>query len=158
MNVNKKSLIRRVVFIIVAVAVLATIFVLSGQEKEQSYGLSDSLAKLINSLFGMSKHPLTRTSKILGLTIRNYAHIFLYILLGTSVFAAVGPTRRSWIRPLIAFAICLALAVLDEFHQLFISGRSSRSFDVLIDMIGFSLAILVYWGIAEVRRRKKDNS
>ena len=43
----------------------------------------------------------------------------------------------------IIFLISLIYAISDEFHQLFVIGRFASIKDIIIDMIGSSLAILI---------------
>ncbi len=40
--------------------------------------------------------------------------------------------------------LCTLVAITDELHQLFISGRSSRPIDVFIDSIGAIIAVTLY--------------
>lgn len=56
-----------------------------------------------------------------------------------------------------AAALCAALAALDEYHQTMVPGRSGQVRDVLIDLSGAALALvlvtLIRWSL---RRRKAD--
>ena len=41
------------------------------------------------------------------------------------------------------FLICFLYSISDEIHQMFIDGRSSEKFDVLIDTIGSSFGVFI---------------
>ena len=53
---------------------------------------------------------------------------------------------------LISFIICVLYASIDEFHQLFVPGRSGQVTDVLIDLIGVVLGLLLVFLIRCFRK------
>ena len=87
----------------------------------------------------------------LSYPIRKCGHITEYAILGFLVyvmFYAYGFEGRR--RFLLAVLLAVFYAASDEFHQVFVPGRSGRFTDVLIDSIG----ILIGNGIAKVCLRK----
>lgn len=144
------------IFFAVLIIVLIIIFIFSNQVGEQSAQISDSLAESIhvepdNSGRGPGGQPI-----LFGLSLRKYAHIFLYTLMGVFVFLSL---KSSKLRPVIAVGICYGCAVLDEVHQYFVPGRTALFSDTLIDALGFVPAVLGCWGISVLReRRKKDGN
>ena len=46
---------------------------------------------------------------------------------------------------LVAWTLTVLYAVSDEYHQTFVSGRTGRGFDVLVDAAGATLATLGIW-------------
>lgn len=60
--------------------------------------------------------------------------------------------RRAGARPLLAFALTLAWAALDEWHQTFVPGRGGLATDVLIDAAGVATVLL----LAELASRHKS--
>ena len=77
--------------------------------------------------------------------IRKGGHVTEYAILAGLWLRALGPWRA--VRPagaaLIAFAISLAWATLDETYQSFFPSRTSSATDVVIDGAGALLAVLV---------------
>ena len=67
--------------------------------------------------------------------LRKLAHTTEYALLGALLLRAVR-------RVDIAFAVGIAYAASDEFHQTFVRGRHGSPVDVAIDAVGIALAIL----------------
>jgi VanZ family protein len=65
-------------------------------------------------------------------------------------------------KKLIGFSILFAglYAVTDEIHQTFVSGRSAEVRDVLIDTIGASIGVVLYWAILRIikKRRLTENA
>ncbi|HSV85586.1 MAG TPA: VanZ family protein [Levilinea sp.] len=72
-------------------------------------------------------------------------HVIGYALLGLTYLYALQPGGRR--APFLAVALTLGYAVLDEFHQSFVPGRSARLEDVLLDVSAAILAISV-WHLA----------
>lgn len=74
--------------------------------------------------------------------IRKLAHLFEYFILGILIYNLLIEYKISKII-LISVLFCIIFASLDEFHQLFIPGRSSKVLDVFIDTIGSYCGILL---------------
>ncbi len=79
---------------------------------------------------------------LLSFIIRKCAHMFEYFLLYLLLF--YGFYRSYNIKK---YSLCYLLSILydcsDEFHQLFIDGRTGLVQDVLIDTIGITIALVV---------------
>jgi len=58
-------------------------------------------------------------------------------------FSQLKRLNTKSIAALITFALLLVFSVGDEFHQKFVPGRTSDIFDVLADVLGGALVILV---------------
>jgi VanZ family protein len=83
-------------------------------------------------------------------------HSFGYTGLGVAVLRAVAgglPARVRWRTALVAIAITVAYGASDEFHQLFVSGRSADLHDLAADASGAVLAAVLCWawGILAIR-------
>lgn len=77
--------------------------------------------------------------------VRKSAHFIAYLILGIlSVNALKASGVQRFRKIFIAFVICLLFAASDEFHQLFIDGRSGEMRDVLIDSAGALVGIGIY--------------
>ena len=76
--------------------------------------------------------------------VRKAAHFTEYALLALlacRLFFGIN-VRRAFAA---AFAVCLAVATLDEFNQSFNPERTSSGYDVLLDCAGAAFAILCVW-------------
>ena len=86
--------------------------------------------------------------------IRKNAHFFSYLVLGILVLNAL---RRSGVYGfkgiMTAFLICVLYAILDEFHQTFVPGRSGEIRDIFIDSAGATVGILGYLGVGRIIKR-----
>lgn len=139
----KDSTKQRIFWIIIAVMLAAVIFTFSSQNTEQSEGLSDSVAEILQMEQAEQYTRVSNQEIIFGLTLRKLAHIFLYALLGFSLYFAFDGIRARF--PL-AVGTAFCYGILDEFHQT-MSGRIGRWQDTLIDLggilIGAGLAVLI---------------
>lgn len=93
--------------------------------------------------------------QLLTFLVRKGAHIFAYFVLGILTFNALWRVDLSKFKfnyPVgLSIIVCALYAVSDEFHQLFVSGRSGEIRDIVIDscaatfgvfMLRFSVRIL----------------
>jgi VanZ family protein len=77
--------------------------------------------------------------------VRKLAHLTEYGILALLWFRAWRGTQLGWSAPWArrAFALCLAVAAVDEFHQGFVPTRTSSPRDVAIDCVGVLIALLM---------------
>ncbi len=133
------------------------IFLLSSQStvetQQLSRSVSEKLLEIQQLLFGNSANLINNAEEI-NWKLRKLAHFVLFLLLGilaSFVFAGRQPTSRKWILP--AILICILYAVGDEFHQMFVLGRTASVQDVLLDSAGSITGIAWYhW-----RRGRRDD-
>lgn len=78
--------------------------------------------------------------------IRKSAHFTEYAILGV-LAARMFITLNFPKSPLISFALCAAVAGLDEFNQSFSQTRTGSPYDVLIDCLGAAFGIGLVWYI-----------
>lgn len=92
--------------------------------------------------------------------IRKNAHAIEFLILAI-LFAAVLRSFGMSIRKSIIYVLFFVLffAVTDEFHQIFVPGRNSNVFDIVIDfiggLIGLGVFILYYTVISCLRKKVK---
>jgi VanZ family protein len=69
---------------------------------------------------------------------RKVLHFFYYGILTVLWFRALTATypERIWTNKILALAICLTVALFDEGHQYFSPGRTSSWWDIVLDMSG----------------------
>jgi VanZ family protein len=88
---------------------------------------------------------------------RRLFHLLLYLVLGYLVYRAlIASTGRYafWV----ALVACSLYGLSDEFHQRFVPGRSCQVMDLVFDIIGAFLGILLYhWMVRFFAQRRPTN-
>lgn len=101
-----------------------------------------SLKKKMKEVF---KIPDNRQEK-LNMVIRKNAHAFEYFVLAILVAIAMFAFHLKGRGAIVYIMfICLLYAVTDEFHQAFVTGRTSLVSDVIIDFSGSIIGIIVFY-------------
>jgi VanZ family protein len=137
---------KRIILILTWICTLiwmGIIFYLSSQPATQSAHLSTGVK---NGLLSFLKPfaPDIENMEIFGLDfyIRKNAHFIAYFILGSLTISSLFQSEVK--KPVnLALIICVFFAVSDEFHQLFVPGRSGQFQDVLIDGAGAILGVLL---------------
>lgn len=122
----------------------------SNQPAKQSQGTSNSVIHMMLEVgqkitnINLSEEQATKITENMSFMIRKTAHFTVYLILGILV-TLLGTRYSLTIKDLliISILICIFYACSDEFHQLFVNGRSGELRDVLIDSSGSSLGILL---------------
>ena len=139
---------------------MITIFLFSHQTASESTDTSKKFAKEVVSI--VVKDDVKKAEKLeikidknLKL-IRKNAHLIEYFILGFLVINLIKDYKKINKKYIILAIFLVAIyACTDEFHQLFIMGRSASFIDVLIDTLGSSLGIMLYYGIYSHFQKKK---
>lgn len=124
------------------------------ESKNQSIGLLDSTIGKIIVFFDndISEERKLVIIEKLDYPIRKIAHMSEYFILAILVSLLISEYNISLLKILIiSFAICFIYACSDEIHQLFVRARSGQITDVIIDSIGSSMWLIIYYLV-----RKKD--
>lgn len=125
------------------------IFYMSHQNGTISTNNSSSIVNNIINFFNL---PNTY-SAIFTTIIRKGAHICEYALLAILLFYAISHTTNHHIY-LITLIISLVYASSDEFHQLFIPGRSGQIQDILIDGIGIIIGLFITYIFLMLKKKR----
>lgn len=163
----KKIYKSRVLLFAAAVFWMILIFCFSNQRAEISSEISGSLTYRIAEFMSHALHldwdgnTLVQYAREWEYPVRKAAHmteyaIFAWILLGN--FALYSKTSHK--KYLLAEIGAILYASTDEFHQLFIEGRSGQFLDVCIDGMGALLGLLLAWAVISlwgkiVKNRKR---
>lgn len=165
--------------IVVCLFWMGFIFYMSGTRGEISHGQSTKVASIIENFQGKVENKTSnQNSKVpqanekivtsnqkeenyLDHIIRKNAHGFLYMMLAVIVSSILFNAKKKGKEAVIYILfICLFYAVLDEFHQSFVPGRTSLVSDVLIDflgsLIGTMFFYLIYYKIYRKIKIKKS--
>ncbi|SCI49590.1 VanZ family protein [Romboutsia sp. 1001713B170207_170306_H8] len=126
------------------------IFYLSNQPATVSASQSGSFRKMIIEMpiLGVITKPIL-TSSIGEFFIRKSAHMFLYFVLAILTYSLVynGIYHRNSQKILNSMIISLIVVFLyactDEFHQLFIPGRSGEFRDIMVDTLGGIIGLIL---------------
>jgi VanZ family protein len=86
--------------------------------------------------------------------VRKLGHVTEYAILAALWFRALHGGRGLASAPsaLVALVISVAWAISDELHQSFVASRTGSPIDVLVDIIGAALALLVIYTRTDVAR------
>lgn len=156
---RNKQILKAAVGIVLAAAWCVFIFQMSAKGGDVSQGMSDgvivSAIKVLYPGFA-SLNPDAQAAAIStwSFPVRKAAHLSEYAVLGLLTSNACIQLARVRGREvclrcdgkhllLIAFALCVLYAASDEFHQLFVGGRSGQLRDVVIDSCGAMIGVLV---------------
>lgn len=133
-----------------ALAMMYLIFSFSAQPGTVSGGLSYRISEIIvesaNDAFELNwpDEVIGEYADRIHRPVRKLAHVTEYFLLAVcmSFPLYVYGVRGLWL-PLLAGAICVGFAALDEYHQSFVAGRGPSVRDVGIDSIGVAAGVLL---------------
>lgn len=145
------------IYVLSSALCMIIIFSFSSKNTNQSNGTSKRLVYNIVNIYENVFDKDIDEQKIinkLNYPIRKIAHYSIYFLLGVFIYQMFLHTNIKH-KELLAIIICLIYAITDETHQLFVSGRSGRVFDVFIDTFGSMTSIFLikfYKKIKLIRR------
>lgn len=148
-----------------AVVWMCIIFVFSAQTKEESSVVSEGFSYQLVSSTSFFFHlglPDERVREIAGAIegfVRKTAHMTEYAVLSILLYVWIGYWDML-VRKKAGLSILIAslYAASDEFHQLFVAGRSGRVTDVLIDSSGAVIgaaAVILFVRLAGALRQRK---
>jgi VanZ family protein len=91
-------------------------------------------------IFAVSSIP-GETVEAVGLGKESYhikGHFFLYFVLYLALYKGTKNAWLSWI-------LATLYAITDEYHQLFVPGRSWQMIDIIVDSLGAGFAAIILW-------------
>lgn len=142
---------RKVFYSILIVIWMVIIFCFSNQPASDSTELSDGfISNTIGNVYklidkNVSSDELNRVKNNFTYPIRKLAHFTIYFTLGILVAFLVCEYNIDFYKSiLISLLVCFLYSISDEFHQLFINGRSGQVFDVFIDTCGSFTGICLF--------------
>lgn len=157
-----------VIFLILTIAWIVMIFHFSNQTGTQSSNTSGALISLINEFFGIEIQDATVIRKIAHATEFAILTIFSYIALSSTnkisnkTSYAESPVKlmRSDNEMNIVFTLWFTIlnAIFDEYHQLFVEGRDGAIKDVLIDLIGIVIVLIIIRIVFTIYLKTKGRS
>ena len=137
-----KVTVQRLIWSILIIANCIAIFQFSSQNAQISGNTSgrvvDWIAELIPSIQKLNEEEKTRIKEeVMQPIVRKLAHFSIYALLGFLIMGLASTYQGTFYQKILCSVLLACIyAISDEFHQLFISGRSGQITDVLIDTGG----------------------
>ena len=124
------------------------IFQFSNENSTQSSQRSGQVIRKIINILPFTKNLSEKTkTKIVEKAqpiVRKLAHFSIYTLVGILIMTFVSTYKLLlWKKLLISIMVGLTYAISDELHQSFIPGRSAEIRDVIIDVSGVILGIII---------------
>lgn len=148
-----------------AVVWMCIIFAFSAQTKEESSVVSEGFSYQIVSSTSFFFHlnlpdeQVREIARAIEGFVRKAAHMTEYAILSILLYVWIGYWDMIvWKRAVLSMIIASLYAASDEFHQLFVAGRSGRVIDVLIDSSGAVIGVVVvilFGRLAGALRRRK---
>lgn len=141
---------KRIIFAILIILNCIVIFLFSNQVADDSTTISSRIVEIISqiipSIKNMDEVEKTKLKEeILTPIVRKTAHYSIYTMLGFLSINFMLTFKKIKISKqfIISFAFGALYAITDEFHQLFIEGRSCELRDVCIDSLGVLTGIII---------------
>ncbi|ROR31427.1 VanZ family protein [Mobilisporobacter senegalensis] len=144
-----------------AICVMIGIFYFSSQTAVQSSGLSgnitENIMEVIKNFLNIQEDIKTNNVffQLAETIIRKSAHMMEYAVLAVTIAYPLKIYGNQGLRLMIwSELISVLYAVTDEFHQLFVPGRSGQLTDVFIDGIGALIGCILFWLISNIIAKK----
>lgn len=160
---------QKICFVLMLIWMLV-IFMFSARDSiestEDSYRIGMEFGRLVVPAFhSLSDEEKLAFAEAVDFPIRKTAHAAEYAILGVLAIGTLYDAKRKngryiSIRGSIfaAWAVAAAYAASDEFHQLFVSGRSGQLSDVLLDSTGALVGVLLGAFFMGRRKRKRKRT
>ena len=134
---------------LICLAWLLVIFLFSAMNSSNSSNLTEIVLDIVSYTRGNNPFinelfiKLTENHSIFYV-IRKIAHLFVFCILQIISFILLRTLGFSFFKSTVySMLIVIGYACTDEFHQLFVSGRSGQLSDVFIDTIGGSIGLSI---------------
>lgn len=151
----KKYSKKRILFAILVIAWMITIFCFSNENGETSQGTSDIITNAIVNI----REELENYRETISFCVRKLAHFSIYFVGGILLFEFYNTfdvTNKKVFGMSALTGVCYA--TFDEVHQLFISGRSGQFRDVCIDSTGIIVALIIMMLIAKAKKNSYERN
>ena len=152
-EISLRYLFLAALFWILTLAWVVVIFHLSNQNADESSELSHIILNLINELFNNDIQDdtvlrmMAHSSEFALLTLLSYVALSSTNKISNRTSYAESPVKlmRSDNEMNIIFTLWFSVinAIVDEYHQLFVTGRDGTILDVLIDLIGIVVVLIL---------------
>lgn len=151
---------KKIIFSVLTVLWMAIIFWFSSAPAEESTDMSLSAGTVVARLLVPGYEQWTveeqeAFAEKIDHPVRKTAHATEYAVLGMLILGTLWACQAAGNRRfVVAWIATTAYAATDEFHQLFVAGRSGQISDVVLDSVGAAAGILVCFVASYIIRRK----
>ena len=155
---KNQIIIIRIILIILLIITFFYIFNFSSQDSEKSGNLSRtitvSVTKNIKKIQELDNNKKNDVLNTIEKVIRKLAHFSEYTFLGILLMSLMSTYNlKQTNKFIISIGIGFLYACSDEFHQLFVPGRTAKFTDVLIDTSGvIAGSILIFIAILIIKK------
>lgn len=149
------SVLKKRVSLFVLILWMCFIFYMSGMNGVESKMISSSFVMTISKILNVNDSYLFISQY--ELLFRKIAHVSEYFILCLLLYNYLKYIVISNKIYLYSAVISSIYSISDEFHQSFISGRGSTYIDVLIDMVGICLALIIIIVFKIYASKRKSN-
>ena len=129
---------KKLKYFIPAIIWMIFIFIMSHTNGNESSNQSNFIVKIVLEFININHETLS-------FMIRKIAHMSEYAILLLFIYYGLYKTITYKYQLLISLLITFIYACSDEFHQLFIPGRSGQFIDILIDTSGALIMLLIIY-------------
>ena len=155
MKIIRKLSRTQLVFFLLTIAIMVTIFCLSAQNADKSSNTSEVFTKFfVNIFYGNynnfspeKQHEIWEKTSFI---VRKLAHFSIYAALGFCASFTIGKHRLFSMKSLFVVLFGFIYAFSDEFHQSFSIGRSCEFRDMMIDTSGALTGMLISLGLMAI--------
>ncbi len=161
---KNKLIFVRVFLLALIILWCSIIFIMSGEtadiSSDRSGGISEKIINAFASFFGYDGEGKLILIDKFETVLRKMAHAFSYFVLSSLTLCFFNTFNKINIleKGFYSFSFALVYALSDEIHQIFVEGIAGMLSDVLIDMIGASVGILLVFLIFYLINRKKEKN
>ena len=123
---------------------------------ERTNTLANQIGVIDNKL---DKEEINDLTIILNKPLRKCMHATIYLILSILILFALSRSNKKISHPIkLTIIVCFLYALTDEFHQIFIKGRTPQITDVLIDTLGAMIGTIIYNKVKLAKENKKIKS
>jgi len=140
----------------------AVIFRFSAQTGTSSGSMSNGLAywlleRVYPAFFRLSEAEQADAMETITFVLRKSAHMSIYFILAALLLWPVSRLTKSPVRRTGAvLTLSGLLAALDEFHQTFVPGRTGKPTDVMIDLAGAGIFLLLWAAASRIWNSRRS--
>lgn len=170
-SLQKKISTKQIIFILLIILWCIVIFTFSNMPSNESNSKSkdtinivtEKTLKITNKTGITNKHPsierMNNFIENLNKPLRKCMHASVYLVLSILIFYCLKKTKlNNGIISLLSVILSFLYACTDEFHQMFVSGRTSEWLDVMIDTVGAILGVVVINTIFKIIHKAKEKA
>lgn len=161
---------KKIILVILLIVWMTVIFIFSSMDTNESNGKSKATIQQtvektveVTEKTGITdSHPtpqkVEKVTEKLNVPLRKCAHATEYCILAVLAILLITEIlngRVSFKTVIIAVFFCFLYSLTDEYHQLYVQGRTGQFTDCLIDTVGSVIGSFIFLAIYKLRRINK---